>query len=53
MQKIQKKQNKIRTKKFTLSDHQWQTTFITLNNNGFCLLSIQPPQPAAINPKRC
>ena len=45
--KIKQRKRKIKDKKFTLRDHQqkYQITFITLNNNGFCLLNIYPPRP--------
>ena len=45
--KKEKEKGKLRTKKLILRDHQqWKIPFITLNNNGFCLLSIYPPSPS-------
>ena len=41
--KQKKKEKEKKGQKFTLRDHQqWQITFITLNDNGFCLFSIYP-----------
>ena len=38
-----KRKRKNDKKKFTIRDcQQWQITFVTLNNNEFCLLSIYP-----------
>ena len=50
--KKQKKKKEKMTGKSSLlgTVNKWQITFVTLNNNQFCLLSIYPPHPIPPNP---